>query len=100
MEFLEGLALPERSAQIQDWDTSGCVYRDYIGVIRTLKAIQQVPQLVMQILQLHYGVLVPTIKKYLHKIVLCLDGQSWIRAGAATQWRDVFVQQDWTPSMF
>uniref|UniRef100_A0AAR2LBS6 Nuclear pore complex protein Nup98-Nup96 n=1 Tax=Pygocentrus nattereri TaxID=42514 RepID=A0AAR2LBS6_PYGNA len=30
MEFLEGLAVPERSVQIQDWDTSGRVYLDYI----------------------------------------------------------------------
>ncbi|KAI5620164.1 nuclear pore complex protein Nup98-Nup96, partial [Silurus asotus] len=40
-EFLEGLAVPERSVQIQDWDTSGRVYLDYICVIQTLKAIQQ-----------------------------------------------------------
>ncbi|XP_060792390.1 nuclear pore complex protein Nup98-Nup96 isoform X4 [Neoarius graeffei] len=40
-EFLEGLAVPERSVQIQDWDTSGRVYLDYICVIQTLTAIQQ-----------------------------------------------------------
>uniref|UniRef100_A0A3B4CC02 Nuclear pore complex protein Nup98-Nup96 n=1 Tax=Pygocentrus nattereri TaxID=42514 RepID=A0A3B4CC02_PYGNA len=44
MEFLEGLAVPERSVQIQDWDTSGRVYLDYIRVIQTLQAIQRVPQ--------------------------------------------------------
>lgn len=42
MEFLEGLAVPERSAVIQDWDTAGRVYLDYIRVIQTLHAIQQV----------------------------------------------------------
>ncbi|KAM9498568.1 nuclear pore complex protein Nup98-Nup96-like isoform 8-T12 [Salvelinus alpinus] len=39
--FLEGLAVPERSSVIQDWDTAGRVYLDYIGVIQTLHAIQQ-----------------------------------------------------------
>uniref|UniRef100_A0A674BPF4 Nuclear pore complex protein Nup98-Nup96 n=1 Tax=Salmo trutta TaxID=8032 RepID=A0A674BPF4_SALTR len=42
LEFLEGLAVPERSAVIQDWDTAGRVYLDYIRVIQTLHAIQQV----------------------------------------------------------
>lgn len=49
MEFLEGLAVTERSAQIQDWDTSGRVYQDYIRVIQTLQAIQQVLQQEMSI---------------------------------------------------
>ncbi|KAF3840515.1 hypothetical protein F7725_006377, partial [Dissostichus mawsoni] len=30
LEFLEGLAVPERSVTIQDWDTAGGVYLDYI----------------------------------------------------------------------
>uniref|UniRef100_A0A8C7JVH7 Nuclear pore complex protein Nup98-Nup96 n=1 Tax=Oncorhynchus kisutch TaxID=8019 RepID=A0A8C7JVH7_ONCKI len=42
LEFLEGLAVPERCAVIQDWDTAGRVYLDYIRVIQTLHAIQQV----------------------------------------------------------
>uniref|UniRef100_A0A671S4Q7 Nuclear pore complex protein Nup98-Nup96 n=1 Tax=Sinocyclocheilus anshuiensis TaxID=1608454 RepID=A0A671S4Q7_9TELE len=42
LEFLEGLAVPERSVKIQDWDTSGRVYLDYIHVIQTLQDIQQV----------------------------------------------------------
>lgn len=42
LEFLEGLAVPERSVQIQSWDTSGRVYLDYIHVIQTLQDIQQV----------------------------------------------------------
>lgn len=42
LEFLEGLALPEHSATIQDWDTAGRVYLDYIRVIKTLQDIQQV----------------------------------------------------------
>ncbi|CDQ66066.1 unnamed protein product [Oncorhynchus mykiss] len=41
LKFLEGLAVPERSAVIQDWDTAGRVYLDYIGVVQTLHAIQQ-----------------------------------------------------------
>lgn len=41
-EFLEGLAVPEHSATIQDWDTAGRVYLDYIRVIKTLQDIQQV----------------------------------------------------------
>ncbi|KAM7373876.1 hypothetical protein PAMP_006566 [Pampus punctatissimus] len=42
LEFLEGLAVPEHSATIQDWDTAGRVYLDYIRVIKTLQDIQQV----------------------------------------------------------
>uniref|UniRef100_A0A8C7S2K5 Nuclear pore complex protein Nup98-Nup96 n=1 Tax=Oncorhynchus mykiss TaxID=8022 RepID=A0A8C7S2K5_ONCMY len=41
LKFLEGLAVPERSAVIQDWDTAGRVYLDYIRVVQTLHAIQQ-----------------------------------------------------------
>lgn len=41
LEFLEGLAVPERSTTIQDWDTAGRVYLDYIRVIKTLQDIQQ-----------------------------------------------------------
>lgn len=40
--FLEGLAVPERSASIQDWDTAGRLYLDYIRVLKTLQHIQQV----------------------------------------------------------
>lgn len=40
--FLEDLAPPERSALIQDWDTAGLVYLDYIRVIEMLDRIQQV----------------------------------------------------------
>ncbi|XP_027129318.1 nuclear pore complex protein Nup98-Nup96 isoform X6 [Larimichthys crocea] len=41
LEFLEGLAVPEHSATIQDWDIAGRVYLDYIRVIKTLQDIQQ-----------------------------------------------------------
>ncbi|XP_066555772.1 nuclear pore complex protein Nup98-Nup96 isoform X3 [Amia ocellicauda] len=41
LEFLEGLAAPERCAVIQEWDTSGRVFLDYIRVIQTLQAIQR-----------------------------------------------------------
>lgn len=44
LEFLEGLAVPEHCATIQDWDTAGRVYLDYIRVIKTLQDIQQVPK--------------------------------------------------------
>uniref|UniRef100_A0A3B3T4H9 Nuclear pore complex protein Nup98-Nup96 n=1 Tax=Paramormyrops kingsleyae TaxID=1676925 RepID=A0A3B3T4H9_9TELE len=40
LEFLKGLELAERSAQIHDWDTAGRVFLDYINVIQTLQAIQ------------------------------------------------------------
>lgn len=43
LEFLEGLAVPEHSSTIQDWDTAGRVYLDYIRVIKMLQEIQQVP---------------------------------------------------------
>ncbi|XP_077402724.1 nuclear pore complex protein Nup98-Nup96 isoform X2 [Vanacampus margaritifer] len=41
LEFLEGLAVPEHSATIQDWDTAGKVYLDYIQVTNTLRDVQQ-----------------------------------------------------------
>lgn len=41
LEFLEGLAVPERSVHIQGWETSGRVYLDYIRVNQLLKNIQQ-----------------------------------------------------------
>ncbi|XP_063041599.1 nuclear pore complex protein Nup98-Nup96 isoform X2 [Engraulis encrasicolus] len=41
LHLLEGLAVPERHAQIQDWDISGKVFLDYIHVIQTLQSIQQ-----------------------------------------------------------
>uniref|UniRef100_A0A665U9F8 Nuclear pore complex protein Nup98-Nup96 n=1 Tax=Echeneis naucrates TaxID=173247 RepID=A0A665U9F8_ECHNA len=41
LEFLDGLAVPEHSTTIQDWDTAGRVYLDYIRVIKTLQDIQQ-----------------------------------------------------------
>lgn len=41
--FLEDLAPPERSSLIQDWETSGLVYLDYIQVLEMLHHIQQVP---------------------------------------------------------
>ncbi|XP_036603753.1 nuclear pore complex protein Nup98-Nup96 isoform X1 [Trichosurus vulpecula] len=39
--FLEDLSPPERSSLIQDWDTAGLVYLDYIRVIEMLSQIQQ-----------------------------------------------------------
>lgn len=43
--FLEDLAPPERSSLIQDWETSGLVYLDYIRVIEMLHRIQQVSKI-------------------------------------------------------
>ncbi|XP_024428574.1 nuclear pore complex protein Nup98-Nup96 isoform X2 [Desmodus rotundus] len=40
--FLEDLAPPERSGLIQDWETSGLVYLDYIQVLEMIRHIQQV----------------------------------------------------------
>ncbi|XP_054432172.1 nuclear pore complex protein Nup98-Nup96 isoform X3 [Pteronotus mesoamericanus] len=40
--FLEDLAPPERSGLIQDWETSGLVYLDYIRVLEMVHHIQQV----------------------------------------------------------
>ncbi|XP_054997822.1 nuclear pore complex protein Nup98-Nup96 isoform X2 [Sorex araneus] len=40
--FLEDLAPPERSGLIQDWETAGLVYLDYIRVMEMLHHIQQV----------------------------------------------------------
>lgn len=42
LEFLDGLSPPERSVTIQDWETAGRVYLDYIRVIQSLQDIQQV----------------------------------------------------------
>ncbi|XP_061485203.1 nuclear pore complex protein Nup98-Nup96 isoform X2 [Rhineura floridana] len=39
--FLEDLCAPERSVLIQDWDTAGLVFLDYIRVIEMLDRIQQ-----------------------------------------------------------
>ncbi|KAM9451702.1 nuclear pore complex protein Nup98-Nup96-like isoform 2-T2 [Clarias gariepinus] len=55
-EFLEGLAVPERSVQVQDWDTSGRVYLDYIHVIQTLKVIQQMESPGYELERLHTNV--------------------------------------------
>ncbi|XP_076969861.1 nuclear pore complex protein Nup98-Nup96 isoform X1 [Tamandua tetradactyla] len=51
--FLEDLALPERSSLIQDWDTSGLVYLDYIQVTEMLHHIQQVDCSRYELEQLH-----------------------------------------------
>ncbi|XP_075402303.1 nuclear pore complex protein Nup98-Nup96 isoform X4 [Tenrec ecaudatus] len=51
--FLEDLAPPERSSLIQDWETSGLVYLDYIRVIEMLHHIQQVDCSSYELEQLH-----------------------------------------------
>ncbi|KAK1875220.1 Nuclear pore complex protein Nup98-Nup96 [Dissostichus eleginoides] len=56
LEFLEGLAVPERSVTIQDWDTAGGVYLDYIRVIQTLERIQQLESAGYELERLHSDV--------------------------------------------
>ncbi|KAF5929424.1 hypothetical protein HPG69_017850 [Diceros bicornis minor] len=51
--FLEDLAPPERSSLIQDWETSGLVYLDYIQVIEMLHHVQQVECSSYELEQLH-----------------------------------------------
>uniref|UniRef100_A0A8C8XM62 Nuclear pore complex protein Nup98-Nup96 n=1 Tax=Panthera leo TaxID=9689 RepID=A0A8C8XM62_PANLE len=51
--FLEDLAPPERSSLIQDWETSGLVYLDYIRVMEMLHQIQQMDCSVYEMEQLH-----------------------------------------------
>uniref|UniRef100_A0A9L0IPQ7 Nuclear pore complex protein Nup98-Nup96 n=1 Tax=Equus asinus TaxID=9793 RepID=A0A9L0IPQ7_EQUAS len=51
--FLEDLAPPERSSLIQDWETSGLVYLDYIQVIEMLHHVQQVDCTGYELEQLH-----------------------------------------------
>uniref|UniRef100_A0A8C0K412 Nuclear pore complex protein Nup98-Nup96 n=1 Tax=Canis lupus dingo TaxID=286419 RepID=A0A8C0K412_CANLU len=55
--FLEDLAPPERSSLIQDWETSGLVYLDYIRIIEMLHQIQQVDCSVYELEQLHAKVI-------------------------------------------
>uniref|UniRef100_A0A8C0F127 Nuclear pore complex protein Nup98-Nup96 n=1 Tax=Bubo bubo TaxID=30461 RepID=A0A8C0F127_BUBBB len=51
--FLEDLALPERSALIQDWEVAGLVYLDYIRVIEMLDRIQQLDCSTYELERLH-----------------------------------------------
>ncbi|TRY98366.1 hypothetical protein DNTS_021791 [Danionella cerebrum] len=53
LEFLEGLAVPDRCVQVQCWDTSGRVYLDYIHVIQSLQDIQQTESPGYELEQLH-----------------------------------------------
>ncbi|KAM6342136.1 nuclear pore complex protein Nup98-Nup96 isoform 2-T3 [Podargus strigoides] len=51
--FLEDLAPPERSALIQDWETAGLVYLDYIRVIEMLDRIRQLDCSTFELERLH-----------------------------------------------
>ncbi|XP_008584723.1 PREDICTED: nuclear pore complex protein Nup98-Nup96 isoform X4 [Galeopterus variegatus] len=51
--FLEDLAPPQHSSLIQDWETSGLVYLDYIRVIEMLHHIRQVECTGYELEQLH-----------------------------------------------
>ncbi|KAM8815767.1 nuclear pore complex protein Nup98-Nup96 isoform 4-T4 [Rhynchonycteris naso] len=55
--FLEDLAPPERSSLIQDWETSGLVYLDYIQVLEMVHHIQQVECSGYDLEQLHTKVI-------------------------------------------
>lgn len=56
LEFLEGLSAPERCVQIQDWPTVGRVFLDYIHIIQTLRAIQQLESPGYELERLHMEV--------------------------------------------
>ncbi|KAM9247526.1 nuclear pore complex protein Nup98-Nup96 isoform 2-T2 [Leptosomus discolor] len=51
--FLEDLAPPERSTLIQDWETAGLVYLDYIRVTEMLDRIQQLECSTYELERLH-----------------------------------------------
>ncbi|MBN3289463.1 NUP98 protein, partial [Polypterus senegalus] len=53
LSFLEGLAPPERSVLIQDWDSSGKVFLDYIRVLQTLQRMEQLDSQGYELEQLH-----------------------------------------------
>uniref|UniRef100_A0A8C9VDT0 Nuclear pore complex protein Nup98-Nup96 n=1 Tax=Scleropages formosus TaxID=113540 RepID=A0A8C9VDT0_SCLFO len=53
LEFLKGLEAPERCTQVHDWETAGKVFLDYINVIHTLRAIQQMENPGYELEQLH-----------------------------------------------
>ncbi|XP_061106548.1 nuclear pore complex protein Nup98-Nup96 isoform X2 [Conger conger] len=53
LEFLEGLSAPDRSVQIQDWDSAGRVFLDYIHVIQSLRHIQQLESPGFELERLH-----------------------------------------------
>nr|XP_008121637.1 PREDICTED: nuclear pore complex protein Nup98-Nup96 [Anolis carolinensis] len=55
--FLEDLSVPERSALIQDWDTAGLVFLDYIQVIEMLNRIQQTDCSSYELEELHTKVI-------------------------------------------
>ncbi|KAH0625336.1 hypothetical protein JD844_033863 [Phrynosoma platyrhinos] len=55
--FLEDLSAPERSTLIQDWDTAGLVFLDYIRVIEMLNRIQQLDCSSYELEELHTKVI-------------------------------------------
>ncbi|XP_062983422.1 nuclear pore complex protein Nup98-Nup96 isoform X2 [Elgaria multicarinata webbii] len=55
--FLEDLSAPERSTLIQDWDTAGLVFLDYIQVIEKLSKIQQLDCSGYELEELHTKVI-------------------------------------------
>lgn len=107
LEFLEGLAVPEHSATIQDWDTSGRVYLDYIRVIKTLQDIQQVGGLLSggvrpgggrsQVWGEDRGLVVGGVRSGEESVLtysLVSGGECRLPAGASLWRRDVPVQQN------
>ncbi|XP_067889099.1 nuclear pore complex protein Nup98-Nup96 isoform X2 [Heterodontus francisci] len=55
--FLGKLALPECSLQIQDWDTAGAVFYDYIRVMETVRGIGEVENPTYELERIHTEVM-------------------------------------------
>nr|XP_020647578.1 nuclear pore complex protein Nup98-Nup96 isoform X6 [Pogona vitticeps] len=55
--FLEDLSAPERSILIQDWETAGLVFLDYICIIEMLNRIQQLDCSGYELEELHTRVI-------------------------------------------
>ncbi|XP_078401075.1 nuclear pore complex protein Nup98-Nup96 isoform X1 [Cetorhinus maximus] len=55
--FLGKLAMPECSLQIQDWDTAGAVFYDYIRVMETVRGFGEVENPTYELEQIHTEVM-------------------------------------------
>ncbi|XP_060682361.1 nuclear pore complex protein Nup98-Nup96 isoform X1 [Hemiscyllium ocellatum] len=55
--FLERLAIPECSLQIQDWETAGAVFYDYICIMETVRGIGEVENPTYELEKIHNEVM-------------------------------------------
>ncbi|XP_038674987.1 nuclear pore complex protein Nup98-Nup96 isoform X3 [Scyliorhinus canicula] len=55
--FLGKLAMPECALQIQDWDTAGAVFYDYIRVMETVRGIDEVENPTYELERIHTEVM-------------------------------------------